>query len=111
MFLNSLLADPAKWYPLLFDTPLNAVRSVAIWLTLALLVAFIVCAALLKGEKRARFLKIGLISAVVYACLLGAAYLVLSFAEDGIKQILSIPLLVLLAAIAANAVALSLKRS
>ena len=54
MFLNSLLADPAKWYPLLFDTPLNAVRSVAIWLTLALLVAFIVCAALLKGEKRAR---------------------------------------------------------
>ena len=53
MFLNSLLADPAKWYPLLFDTPLNAVRSVAIWLTLALLVAFIVCAALLKGEKRA----------------------------------------------------------
>lgn len=111
MFLNSLLADPAKWYFLRFDSPLNAVRSVAIWLTLALLVAFIVCAALLKGEKRARFLKIGLISAVVYACLLGAAYLVLSFAEDGIKKILFIPLLVLLAAIAANAVALSLKRS
>ena len=42
MFLNSLLADPAKWYPLLFDTPLNAVRSVAIWLTLALLVLPIV---------------------------------------------------------------------
>ena len=58
MFLNSLLADPAKWYPLLFDTPLNAVRSVAIWLTLALLVAFIVCAALLKGEKLGRRLRL-----------------------------------------------------
>ena len=41
MFLYSLLN--ATWYPVLFDTPLNAVRSVAIWLTLGILVSYLVC--------------------------------------------------------------------
>ena len=103
MFLSSLLAK-AKWYPVLFDTPLNAVRSVAIWLTCALLIAFIVCAVVLKAEKRKKFLKISLFAAVAYACVLGLIFLVLSFQEDGIETILFIPLLLLLITIAAGAV-------
>ena len=67
MFLSTLLASSAKWYPVLFDTPMNIARSVAIWLTLALLIAFVVCACVLKDEVRTKFLKISLISAIVYA--------------------------------------------
>ena len=42
MFLHSLL-EGWTWYPTMFDTPLNAVRSVAIWLTLTLVIAYLVC--------------------------------------------------------------------
>lgn len=108
MHLYSLLA--MKWYPILFDTPLNAVRSVAIWLTLALLIGFVACTCLLKGEKKRKFLKIGLIFFIAYACLLGALYLLLSFLEDGIQAIVFIPLVILLLSIAVGSVLLTLKK-
>ena len=111
MFLNSLLASETVWYPVLFDSPHNAVRSVAIWLTLALTVAFVVSAFVIKGENRARFLKISLIAAVIYACVLGAIFLVFAFVEDGIKPVLFIPLAVLIVAIAANAILLSVRKN
>ncbi len=111
MYLYFLLADKAEWYPLLFDSPLNAVRSVAIWLTLALLLAFGVCALSLKQEKRGKFFKYSLIFAIAYACVLGALYLIFTFQEDGIEEILFIPLLLLLLAISASAVLLSLKKT
>ncbi|MBQ8374465.1 MAG: energy-coupled thiamine transporter ThiT [Clostridia bacterium] len=110
MFLYSLL-DSVKWYPILFDTPLNAVRSVAIWLTLVLLIAYTVCLLLVKGEFRSRFLKTSAFAAVGYAGVLGVTFLILSFLEDGIEPILFYPILVLLAAIAASAVALCFKRN
>lgn len=111
MFQFSLLADAAEWYPVRFDTPLNATRSVAIWLTLALALAFAVCALLLKGERRAKFLKISLIAAIVYAVALGITFLSLSFSEDGIVTLLFVPLLILIVAVAASAITLVFKRN
>ncbi len=110
MYLYSLLSG-AKWYPVLFDSPINAVRSVAIWLTIALLIATMVCAFRLKNEKRSKFLKACFGGAVAYACVLSALYLALSFYEDGIESILFIPLLMLLLSIAASAVVLLFKRT
>ncbi|MDE6058912.1 MAG: energy-coupled thiamine transporter ThiT [Clostridia bacterium] len=101
----------AKWYPILFDSPMNATRSVAIWLTVALVAAFLVCVFVLKGERRQKFLKISLISAIAYACVVGIMFLAFTFAEDGIQTILFVPLLVLIVAIAASAITLVFKRS
>ena len=109
MYLNALSA--AVWYPIRFDTVHDAVRSVAIWLTLALAAAFIVCALLLKGEKRAKFLKIALLTAVAYACAVCAVFLSFSFAEDGIETLLFVPLLLLLLAVAGSALAVTLRRT
>ncbi len=111
MFLYSLLADKIKWYPILFDSPLNAIRSIAIWLTVALLIAFCVCFFIFKEKRKKVFLKISLACTVAYSCILGALYLVFSFQEDGIEKILFIPLLILLICIAGSAVALLLKKT
>ncbi len=111
MYLYSLLSSKAEWYPVLFDSPLNAVRSIAIWLTLALLIGFAVCVCTLKAEKRKKFLKISLISAVIYACVLGALYLLFTFREDGVETIIFVPLLLLLLSIAASAALLPFKQT
>ena len=105
MFLHTLL-DRITWYPILFDTPLNAIRSVAIWVTLILVIAYLVCLYRLKTDKKAKLLSLALPIASAYACGLGILFLFLSFMEDGIEKILFIPLLFLLASIAIIMVAL-----
>ena len=40
MSINTLLAS-VKWYPVLFDSALNAMRSIAFWLTVAIAIAFV----------------------------------------------------------------------
>ncbi len=114
MFNTILLADEATWYPISFDSPLNIARAVAFWLTIALAIAFIVGVAVLtalKNDKRKKFLKVSLITAVAYACAVGITLLCMTFAEDGIKPILFYPLLVLVVLIAVSAVALYFNRS
>ena len=86
MFLHSLL-DGVTWYPFLFDTPFNAIRAVAIWVTLALVIAYLVCLFMLKAEKRKRFLSLSVFGWIAYACALCALALILSFIEDGIETI------------------------
>ena len=49
MLLGNLLVsqwDSAQWYPTLFDSPMNIARGVAFWLTIALVIAFVLCALL-----------------------------------------------------------------
>ncbi len=111
MLLNSLLADPAEWYPVLFDSPMNATRAVFFWLTVAFTLIFVLCALLIKGEKRAKFLKISLIFFLVYACAVGITLLAFTFAGDGIQTILFAPILVLIIAVAGCAVTLAIKRN
>ena len=110
MYLYSLL-ERAVWYPILFDTPLNAVRSVAIWLTLALVILYLVCLFAVKADKKKKFLALSVYGIVAYVCALCTLFLILSFQEDGIERILFIPLLVLLVCIAGSAVTLFFKRS
>lgn len=110
MFLNSLL-DGMKLYPFLFDTPFNAVRAVAIWLSLALLVTHLVCLFLFKDEKRKRFLLFAGFTWLAYGCVLGAVQLLLSFLEDGIELIVFLPLLILLVCLVTSATLLLWKRT
>ena len=97
---SSLLADSTQpvwdapeWYPVLFDSPKNIAGSVFFCLTIALVLAFVVCAVLIKGDVRKKFLKGALIAAIVYACAVGITMLALSFAEDGIVEMLFAPLI------------------
>jgi thiamine transporter len=107
MFNLSLMS--VKWYPTLFDTPLNATRAVAFWLTIAVVLAFVLVACLLKGEKRGKVLKFMTLGAIVYAAVIGITLLALTFAEDGIVTMLFAPLLCLIVVVAASAVLLIVK--
>ena len=110
MFLHSLL-DGLTWYPILFDSPFNTVRSVAIWLTVLLVVAYLVCSFSLKGKNRTRFFTVARPAVIAYACALCALFLFLSFLEDGIEPILFIPLFILLCSVTVSAILLRKKRT
>ena len=105
MLSLSLLADQATWYPITFDSPLNIVRGVCFWLTVALILGFLVALLLIKGENRGTFLKTSLFGGVVYACAIGLVLLVMTYVEDGLTLILFLPLLILILCIAGSAVA------
>lgn len=116
MLLNNFLADSATWYPIRFDSPLNIARAVAFWLAVAFILAVVVAAIVfkaiaLKDEKRKKFMRGALIAGIAFACAVAIVLLSLSFAEDGIKPILFIPILILVIAIAAGALTLCFNRS
>ena len=110
MSINTLLAS-VKWYPVLFDSALNAMRSIAFWLTVAIAIAFALCVILLHGDNRKKFLKPAIIAIIAYAEAVGVALLALTLSEDGIVVLLFVPLLILILAVAASAVTLFLKRN
>lgn len=110
MSINTLLAS-VKWYPVLFDSALNAMRSIAFWLTVAIAIAFALCVILLHGDNRKKFLKPAIIAIIAYAAAVGVALLALTLSEDGIVVLLFVPLLILILAVAAAAVTLFLKRN
>ncbi|MGN1077726.1 MAG: hypothetical protein ACI4ST_04360, partial [Candidatus Gallimonas sp.] len=110
MLLNSLLAS-AKWYPTLFDSPMNIVRGIAFWLTIALAITFVLCVTLLKGDTKKKFLRASFFFVIAYACVVGITLLSLTFAEDGINLIVFLPIVVLIVVVAGSAVALALKRN
>ncbi len=110
MSINTLLAS-VKWYPVLFDSALNAMRSIAFWLTVAIAIAFALCIILLHGDNRKKFLKPAIIAIIAYAAAVGVTLLALTLSEDGIVVLLFVPLLILILAVAASAVTLFLKRN
>ena len=99
------------WYPILFDTPHNAVRAVAIWLTLAIVIGYIVAFALLKDrpewQKVRKFLFIGIIG---FFSVVAITLLTFNFVEDGIVAILFYPILFLILAVAASGLMLSFRK-
>lgn len=111
MYLFSLLAKKSAWYFFLFDTPMNAARSVALWLTLGWIATFAVLAMTLPTEKKSKFFKFSLFFSVAYACVLGAIFLTLSVREDGIEKILFVPLACLILTVAASLTVLAFKRN
>ena len=110
MSINTLLAS-VKWNPVLFDSALNAMRSIAFWLTVAIAIAFALCVILLHGDNRKKFLKPAIIAIIAYAAAVGVTLLALTLSEDGIVVLLFVPLLILILAVAASAVTLFLKRN
>lgn len=110
MLHHSLLAN-AKWYPILFDSPMNIARGIFFWLAIVLVITFLVGTLALKGESRAKFLKRSLFVGLGYALLVGIVLLVLTFLEDGIEMILFAPLLVFLLVIVGCGALLAFKRS
>ena len=103
MFSYSLLSG-WTWYFAAFDTPLNTARSIALWLSLALFIAYLVCSFVFKTDKRKVFHRAIFPIFIVYVCSLCGLFLTLSFLEDGIEPILFIPLLVLLCLVGSIAV-------
>jgi thiamine transporter len=99
------------WYIAAFDSPLNAVRSIAIWLSVLLVIAYLVCSFTLKADKRKRFLRIYSPILIGYVCALCGLFLILTFLEDGIEFILFIPLLILLCLVGSSAVILAFHRT
>lgn len=83
MFKNLFLSSNATWYPFQFDTPFNAVRAVAIWLTLLVIAAFSVLLLVFKDEKRKKIAKTGSICLVCYAVAIALLFFILSLIKDG----------------------------
>ena len=112
MFPNSLLAqwDAPVWYPTRFDSPMNIMRGVAFWLTIALALGVVVAALCVKGDARKKLLKIALMCAIFYAVALGIAFLVMTFLDDGIDALLFVPLLIVLVCSAGCLALLLLRR-
>lgn len=108
--VSFLLADTV-WYPIKFDTPLDAARGTFFWLTVALAIAAVVCLfAFRDEERRAIVKKVILFGGLLYACVVGVTLLCLSFAEDTIAPVLFYPLLALLVALAGSGLALAFHR-
>ena len=106
MSINTLLADEATWYPLLFDTPKNAAGCIFFWLVIAFALIFCLYMLLIRGEARKVFLKASVFVALAVACVIGFTMLALSLFEDGIVEILFYPILVLIATVAGSAIVL-----
>ena len=107
MLLNLLSAE---WFLFRFDSPMNACRTIAIWLSAVLVIVFALIMLLTSGGTRKKCAKIGLIVTIVYVAALSVLFLSLSFAEDGIKPILFYPLLALILVLGASGVCLYFRR-
>ena len=112
---NVLLAEKLEWYPIRFDTTDNAVRSVIFWLTAAIAVAFALLLFLLNGEKKEKFLKTSPYFVVPYAVVLAVYFFVKATVEAAkggeIVGGLFVPMIVLLAILAAGAFVFAKLRS
>ena len=108
----NLMASEATWYPVLFDTPHNILRSVAIWLTLLLVIGITACfIALRKKPSFPLFKKFAFIFSISYAAVLGLTFLIFNFVEEGIVPILFIPLTILIFVVAAGMILIVLKKN
>ncbi len=96
MSLNTLL-DGATWYFFRFNVAeygrIDFFRSLALWLTIVLVLAFI-AGVVVSKDKRAKFLRISGIAAICYAAALVILFSALTFADDGIVLQVFLPILV-----------------
>lgn len=108
--LFNLLDSSPTWYFFSFDSTENIIRSVALWLTLALIAAFVVLALTLHDDARKKLLKISGFTAIIYAAIVSVTFLTLNFtdiAESGRFSLdLFLPLLILILSVALTALVL-----
>ena len=93
--LVTILSASTKFYPILFDTPQNALRSVFTWVSIALVIGYITAYFMLKDKPVwASIKKYSLIGAICFAAVVFLTQLIFTFKDDGIVTILFIPILV-----------------
>lgn len=96
MFLTNIL-DGASWYLFRFNIAeyglFDFCRSVAFWLTVALIIAFLIGVAVNK-ENRAKVMKVSGIIAVCYAAALAVLFSALTFVDDGVVWQTFLPILI-----------------
>ncbi len=87
-------------YPFDFSTPKSSLRATIIWLTLALVISFLVVLICLKQTKKSSFLKKFLTFFTAYACAVAILFLTITFienAKDGVFiTLLFVPTAILL---------------
>lgn len=113
MLFNLLDGDNPVWYPIKFDTVTDIIRSVATWLTLALILTFVVTYLVLAAKKvpTKPFLRVSLITAIVYSAVIVLMSLILFFMEEELVAIVFYPLACLILAVAVSALLLICKRN
>ncbi len=110
--LHFSLLDGTTWYPVLKDAePMSILRFTAFWATILLAIAVFALMFAFKGERRKTYLRVAMVAGMVYACVLGALFLIFTFLDDGITLILFVPLLVLIATVMTGAIVLTFKRT
>ena len=71
MLLNLLSAE---WFLFRFDSPMNACRTIAIWLSAVLVIVFALIMLLTSGGTRKKCAKISLIVTIVYVAALSVLF-------------------------------------
>ena len=107
--VDTVISATTKWYPILFDTAHNAVRSAFIWIAIAMAIGYLTAFFLLKEKTIWRPVKkYSFLVAILYAAVVLTTLLVFAFQEEGMVTILFVPILILIILIAGAAVALLL---
>ena len=102
----------ATWYPILFDTPTNIVRAVAFWLTIALIIAFLVLFFTLRKKPIWKEIKrYSILGIILYVASLVVISLVCGFVEDKIVPLLFYPILIFLLLVIASSLLLFFKKN
>lgn len=98
MFFSNLLAS-SMWeditnYFANFNGATNICRTVILWISIALVIAFAVCKFAVKKDKQPKVNKVALIVAIAYSAISIITFAVCSFVEDEIVAMSFYPLLV-----------------
>ena len=88
MLLNLLRAE---WFLFRFDSPMNACRTIAIWLSAVLVIVFALIMLLTSGGTRKKCAKISLIVTIVYVAALSVLFLSFRLRKTGSSPFSFIP--------------------
>ena len=108
LMATSIWADVINYFANFEDTT-SACRTVILWLTIALAIAFIVCKLAVKKEYRHKVNVAALIVALVFAAACIATFVTCSFIEDELVAITFYPLLALVIVCVVGALAIAVK--
>ena len=108
LMATSIWADVINYFANFEDTT-SACRTVILWLTIALAIAFIVCKLAVKKEYQHKVNVAALIVALVFAAACIATFVTCSFIEDELVAITFYPLLALVIVCVVGALAIAVK--
>ncbi len=111
---NNLL-KPATWYLFNFSNAQSTVRTIALWLTVALAIGFLTTFFAIDRAYRKKFVKIALTVAIVYTCAIIVTFFTFRFIENKesgeFVATLFVPITLLIISIAVSALMLMYVRN